>query len=392
MKLKNMLLCMVLLLFTFAATPRLGIAQTDTRLYVDPATTTGLEISDTFPIEVKVENVTDLYGWSCKLTFRPNVVQILSVTFSTWMADASGFAAIPLQTIDNIAGRASIGQVLHPLATSGATGDASLATVTFNVTSIGATYLDLTSSKLNTKIYGNNVPIPHVAEHGLFDNRPGMLPPIASFTAPTTGIVGEVLIFDASASNDDDDNGWIVSYEWDFSYGHTFNTEATGEIVPHAFGSKGSYTAALRVTDNDGMTDTTTLDITILEETAYFPHLAGKKAWPGRHHFVEAKHGSINTLNARIKNPNAIAAFEVYVRFSTYDAKYGMIVGSVVSPTVTLLPGWLVDVTADFDINAAEYQTVTKAYVLAELFYFDEELGWVKSGLDKWFGFAIYRI
>ena len=392
MRLKNMLLCLVVLLFTFAAITGVSSSSADTTLYVDPPTTTGIEVGNSFSIEVKVENVTDLYGWSCNLLFRADVVQVAGIAFSTWMADSSGFATSSMNNLNNTAGKAQIGQILHPLATDGATGDGILATVTFDVASIGATYLTLDTSKLNTKIYGNNVPIPHEAEHGLFDNRPEMLPPIASFTGPTSGVAGETLTFDASASNDGADNGWIVSYEWDFSYSRTFDPEATGEIATHAFGSKGSYTAALRVTDNDGMTDIATLDVTILTEAAYFPDLAGKKAWPDHHHFVEAKHGSINVLYARIKNPNAMVAFEVYVRFSAYDAKYGMIAGSVFSPTITLSPGEMGDVTADFDINAAEFESITKAYVLAELFYFDEELGWVESGLDKWFGFAIVRI
>jgi len=392
MRLKNMLLCLVVLLFTFAAITGVSLAPTGTILYVDPPVTTGVEVGNNFSVEVKVENVTDLYGWSYNLLFRADVVQVANIAFSTWMADSSGFAATSVQNIDNTAGKAYMGQILHPLATNGATGDGLLATVTFDVASVGATYLTLDTSKLNKKLYGNNVPIPHIAEHGLFDNRPEMLPPIASFVGPTSGVAGETLAFDASASNDGADNGWIVSHEWDFSYSRTFNPEATGDIVTHVFGSKGSYTVALRVTDNDGMTDIATLDITILTEASYFPDLAGKKAWPSHHHFVEAKHGSINVLYARIKNPNTMAAFEVYVRFSAYDAKYGMIAGSVFSPTVTLSPGEMVDVTADFDINAAEFQTITKAYVLAELFYFDEELGWVESGLDKWFGFAIVRI
>ena len=391
MRAKNtLLLCLIVLLLAIPANISVGIASTTTRLYVDPPVNSA-GVGSTFSIEVKVENVVNLYGWSCNLTFRPDMLQVLTVTHSSWMQTNSGFPALPLPTtIDNTIGYVFVGQILHVVATNGATGNGSLVTVTFNVTSVGASYIDLTSSKLNKKVGANNVPIPHVAQNGIFDNRPTLLPPVAIFTAPSSGVVGEALVFDASESNDDADNGWIVSYEWDFSLGQAFNVEATGEIITHSFGSKGSYTVALRVTDNDGLTDITTQTVTIVTETAYFPKLVGKKAWPSHHHFVEAKHGEINVLYARIKNPNDIETFDVYVRFSAYDAKYGMMEGSIDSLTVPLAPGQQTDITAEFNVNAPEFQHISKAYIKAELFYFDGE-DWVKASLVKWFSFAIVR-
>jgi len=392
MRMKNtLLLCLIVLMLAIPANISVGMASTTTRLYVDPPESSA-GVGDSFSVDVNVENVVNLYGWSCNLTFRADVLQVWveTVAFSTWMQTASGSPAMPLMTVDNTAGFVMMGQILVPTATSGATGNGTLVTVTFNVTSVGASYLDLTKSKLNTKISGNNVPIPHTAEDGLFDNRPTLLPPVAIFTAPTSGVVGEELVFDASESNDDADNGWIVSYEWDFSLGQAFNVEATGEIITHSFGSKGTYTVALRVTDNDGLTDITTQTVTIVTETAYFPKLVGKKAWPSHHHFVEAKHGEINVLYARIKNPNDIETFDVYVRFSAYDAKYGMMEGSIDSLTVPLAPGQQTDITAEFNVNAPEFQHISKAYIKAELFYFDGE-DWVKASLVKWFSFAIVR-
>jgi PKD repeat protein len=389
----TLLLCLVALLLAIPFNTNVGTASTTTRLYVDPAVSNAAN-GTSFSIEVKVENVTDLYSWSCNLTYRSNVLQVLSVVLTTWMADTSTFPTFPLPTtINNTVGYVFMGQIIEPAIPphpNGATGDGSLVTVTFNVTSVGATGIDLTSPKLWTDIGGNNVPIAHVAENGLFDNRSEIWPPFASFTAPTSGVVGEVLVFNASESNDDTDNGWIVSYEWDFSMGQHFNVEATGEIVTHSFGSKGSYTVALRVTDNDGLTDITTQSVTIVTVATYYPRLAGKKAWAS-HHFVEAKHGEINVLHARIKNPNDNETFDVYVRFTAYDAKYGMIEGSIDSAIETLDPGQMIDVTADFNITAPEFQHISKAYIQAELFYLDGE-DWVKATLDKWFSFAIVRL
>jgi PKD repeat protein len=399
MRMKSIpMLCVIVLMLTLTTTG-VSTASAPTRFYVDPPeiVNPALGIGDSFSVDLNVENVTELYGWNCNLTFRPDVLQVWveTLAFSTWMQTESGGAVYPLITVDNTAGFVFLGQIVSPFPPPphGATGDGTLVTVTFNVTSVGASYLDLTSSKLNTKISGNNVPIPHTAEDGLFDNRIEILPPVAKISAPTSGVVGELLTFDASESNDTADNGWIVSYEWDFSLGHAFNVEATGEILTHSFGSKGTYTVGLRVTDNDGLTDTTTVSVTILTEGATYPKLVQKKAWSSYNHFVEAKHGTVNVLYARIKNPNDFEAFDVFVRFGAYDAKYGMMTGSNDSAVVELAPGQKMDVTAEFNINAPEFESISKAYIKAELWYYNTDTEqWETSSLVKWFSFAIVRV
>ncbi|RJS73446.1 PKD domain-containing protein, partial [Methanophagales archaeon] len=78
-------------------------------------------------------------------------------------------------------------------------------------------------------------------------------PPVASFSySPQNPVVNETITFNASASTDPD--GTIVSYEWDFGDGNT----GSGEIVTHAYASKGSYIVKLKVTDDDGATGTET--------------------------------------------------------------------------------------------------------------------------------------
>ncbi len=83
------------------------------------------------------------------------------------------------------------------------------------------------------------------------------LPPVASFTySPASPAVGETVDFDAAASSDPD--GTIVSYSWDFGDGDT----GTGETPTHAYTADGTYTVNLTVTDDDGLTDWTSKDIT----------------------------------------------------------------------------------------------------------------------------------
>jgi PKD repeat protein len=81
--------------------------------------------------------------------------------------------------------------------------------------------------------------------------------PIAEFTmSPSTAAAKVNIQFDASASRDD---GQIVRYDWTFGDGGT----ATGVIVNRSYAAAGTYTVTLRVTDDRGLTGTTSRQITI---------------------------------------------------------------------------------------------------------------------------------
>src|SRR5437867_9641978 len=77
-------------------------------------------------------------------------------------------------------------------------------------------------------------------------------PPRAAFTSsPTAVYIGVVVTFDATASSDPD--GTIVSFAWDFGDA----TTGAGQFATHAYARKGSFTVALVVTDNLGLTNQT---------------------------------------------------------------------------------------------------------------------------------------
>lgn len=76
--------------------------------------------------------------------------------------------------------------------------------------------------------------------------------PTASFSyTPSSPLAGTTVSFNASASTDTD--GSIVLYEWDFTGDGI--TDATGLTQARSFAA-GSYSIRLKVTDNDGATDT----------------------------------------------------------------------------------------------------------------------------------------
>ena len=86
----------------------------------------------------------------------------------------------------------------------------------------------------------------------------GNQPPIASFTAtPSSATVGSPVAVSAAASSDPD--GTIASYAWNFGDG----TTASGVSASKSYVTAGTYTVTLTVTDNGGLTGSTTRTVTI---------------------------------------------------------------------------------------------------------------------------------
>ena len=115
---------------------------------------------------------------------------------------------------------------------------------------------------LSTNIAGTATNIPFVT---VFDNFVARssgdvtsppaenVAPTASFTA---SIDGRTLSVDASASEDPD--GTITAYAWEFGDGQS----GTGKTATHEYAAPGNYTVTLTVTDNGGLTKSTTRSVT----------------------------------------------------------------------------------------------------------------------------------
>ncbi|MDH7505022.1 MAG: PKD domain-containing protein [Candidatus Acetothermia bacterium] len=89
------------------------------------------------------------------------------------------------------------------------------------------------------------------------------VPPKASFTvSPERAYTGEVITFDASASDDPD--GEIVKYEWDFDGNGEFEECLTAAKVTHSYADNGTYAVKLRVTDDEGETATAQGQVQVL--------------------------------------------------------------------------------------------------------------------------------
>jgi PKD repeat protein len=79
-------------------------------------------------------------------------------------------------------------------------------------------------------------------------------PPVASFSySPSSPVVDQDITFDASNSSDSD--GSITDYVWDWTNDGSY--DATGVSATHSYSSPGSYDVKLRVTDDEGNTNST---------------------------------------------------------------------------------------------------------------------------------------
>ncbi|MGQ9601941.1 MAG: S8 family serine peptidase [Candidatus Bipolaricaulia bacterium] len=85
-------------------------------------------------------------------------------------------------------------------------------------------------------------------------------PPVASFTySPSSPLAGQPVNFDGTGSYDLD--GRIVSYSWDFN--SDGRADASGATATYAFPTAGSYNVTLTVTDNGGLSGSTTKTVQV---------------------------------------------------------------------------------------------------------------------------------
>ena len=93
---------------------------------------------------------------------------------------------------------------------------------------------------------------------GCWENTGGNQPPKAVISfEPHRGYAPLEATFDASGSVDPD--GEIVAYEWDFGDGES----ASGVQVVHTFADDGNYTVRLTVYDDEGATDSATVQVEV---------------------------------------------------------------------------------------------------------------------------------
>ena len=87
--------------------------------------------------------------------------------------------------------------------------------------------------------------------------------PIADAGGPYVGEACQAIDLDASGSHDQQQSGSIVSYNWDFTHDGVVDLSTTSPLTQHGYPQPFVGQLSVRVTDNDGFTDSDTADVTV---------------------------------------------------------------------------------------------------------------------------------
>jgi PKD repeat protein len=163
-------------------------------------------------------------------------------------------------------------------------------------------------------------------------------PPTASFSfSPSSPTVGEVVTFDASGSRDPD--GRITGYRWDFN--NDGRADATGVRVTHTFSAAGSYRVTLTVTDDDGLSNSTTRTVEVRSGAVTPPHLPQATLTINRGCGATYQPGERMTISFTVNDDAVIKLFDFttegqmvqLLEQSVTASQRGSLVGQVVGPT-----------------------------------------------------------
>jgi PKD repeat protein len=222
-------------------------AQVFTKLKIEPLSISA-NPSENFTVNITIENVTDLTSYDIAITWDSRLMNVTNVMEGPFMKSFG--STIFNQNI----GDGVLGIGCSFLGLNVATGDGTLANVTFNVQDTGNCSLEFV--KENTKLWHDFEEIPFTIVNANFYTTK----PFVSFIMSPAQVlhvqyklwgadVGKVT-FNASASYDPD-GGSIDNYFWDFGDGTNMTT--SNPIVEHNYTQcrEGPYTVNLTVTDDD---------------------------------------------------------------------------------------------------------------------------------------------
>ena len=131
---------------------------------------TPIHLGDTFTLNVRAENVSDLAGWQFDIAFDPTVLEAVDVTEGNFLKTNGGSTFFQSGSIDNATGKIT-GLSAARLSTQGVTGTGVLIQVRFKAKSAGETQLALQNFQFGS-VTGDSIPAgPHeiriVVEEGL---------------------------------------------------------------------------------------------------------------------------------------------------------------------------------------------------------------------------------
>lgn len=166
----SILLALFLSMFSVNISSSVTLAG-NTKLYIDPPQIAGLNVGDTFHINVTVSDVIDLYGWQFSLYYRGDVLNATEVTAGPFLENHPDTDETMLLTpVFTDAYNATHGLIISSSTLvqveGGVSGSGALATVTFKIKEAASSTLHLAGTKLvdSATPFGNL--IPHTREDG----------------------------------------------------------------------------------------------------------------------------------------------------------------------------------------------------------------------------------
>jgi hypothetical protein len=197
---KNLHWIVIATLLMFSITfVRVGTASPEIKIAVDPPQVKDLDPGSTFTVDIIVTGIvineySGLYAWDFELEFNSKILNVVNATegpfLKTVFNETTWGENLAPPKIDNDAGTITQGNThlpIYPMPTSGATGNGTLATVTFEVVSRGVTELHFKLSELYTFEPPNwSMKMEHTAVDGFFSNGTG--------TELSLGLIAAIII------------------------------------------------------------------------------------------------------------------------------------------------------------------------------------------------------
>ena len=166
MKGKTLLSLAIVLSVTLTLLPVLTVSAVTPTLKIEPALVEDVPVGNDFTVTLKIQDVTNLWSWMCVISWDPAVLSCVSVVegpflksigATFWLAAPPNASAIPSLSCTSMA-----------VPKAGASGTGTLATITFNATEIGDSYVRLTGDYLlnSSSTSGHSVFIEHTVVDG----------------------------------------------------------------------------------------------------------------------------------------------------------------------------------------------------------------------------------
>ena len=117
---------------------------------------TQVKVGDTFTLQLKAENISDLAGWQSDITFDPAVLKVNNVSEGNFLKQAGGRTHFLIGTIDNTNGRIT-GVGSARVSEGGVSGEGTLLSVTFTAKANGESRLSLRKFQAGSSL-GESIP------------------------------------------------------------------------------------------------------------------------------------------------------------------------------------------------------------------------------------------